>query len=302
MMQLPQSRIRKRNILLIVVLLLFGGSYVRHKYLVGQITVAGRLLDRAMNETSGIASSSLFTDMFYVHNDSGDESRFFMISPDGKLHHTFYFDGKNAADDCEDIAVGAGPKKGKSYVYVGDIGDNGGERDAITIYRFEENKSWLKKDSTINLTSQKLYFRYPDGPKDAETLMIDPIDKLFYLVTKRSDTVRVYTSPLAHKVNDTVTLTYRGKLFFEGTKPFKWITSGDISKDGDSILLKSYEKVYYWKRSGNEPIWKTMQRPPQILTYQAEKMGEAIGFAADGKSYYTVSEGVFAPIYYYTTP
>jgi hypothetical protein len=300
MMQLPKSRIRKRNILLIVVLVLFGGSYARHKYLTGQITVSGRLLDRAMSETSGITASGIFKDMFYVHNDSGDESRFFMISPDGKLHHTLKYDGNNPSD-CEDIAVGPGPIKEKSYIYVGDIGDNGVDRNAITIYRFEEKRSWIK-DNIINLTSQKLYLQYPDGQKDAETLMIDPVDKLFYIVTKRKDTVRIYTSPLAHKTNDTLTLTFRGKLFFEGTKPFKWITGGDISKDGDKILLKSYEKVYYWKRKGKEHIWQTLQKKPRILTYQAEKMGEAIGFAADDKSYYTVSEGVYAPIYYYTTP
>jgi hypothetical protein len=63
MMQLPKSRIRKRNILLIVVLVMFGGSYVRHKYLVGQITVAGRILDRSMSEISGIAASGMFKDM-----------------------------------------------------------------------------------------------------------------------------------------------------------------------------------------------------------------------------------------------
>lgn len=301
MMQLPKSRIRKRNILLIVVFVLFGGSYVRHKYLVGQITVSGRLLDRAMKETSGIAASALFKNMLYVHNDSGDESRFFMMSPDGKLHHIFKYDGNNSDDDCEDIAVGPGPIKGKNYVYVGNIGDNGADRNAIVVYRFEEKRSWTK-DSIINLTSQKLYFKYPDGPKDAETLMIDPVDELFYIVTKRKDTVRIYTSPIAHKTNDTLTLTYKGKLFFEGTKPFKWITGGDISRDGDKILLKSYEKVYYWNRRGKEHLWKTLQRKPKTLTYQAEKMGEAIGFAADGKSYYTVSEGVYAPIYYYTTP
>ena len=301
MMQLPKSRIRKRNILLIVVLVLFGGSYVRHKYLTGQITVSGRLLNKAMNETSGIASSDIFKDMFYVHNDSGDESRFFMISPDGTLHHIFKYNGNNSDDDCEDIAVGPGPIKEKSYVYVGDIGDNGANRNTITIYRFEEKRSWLK-DSIINLNSQKLYLQYPDGPKDAEALMIDPIDELFYIVTKRKDTVRIYTSPLAHKPNDTLILTYRGKLFFEGTKPFKWITSGDISKDGDKVLLKSYDKVYYWKRKGDEHIWQTLQKKPELLTYQAEKMGEAIGFAANGKSYYTVSEGLYAPIYYYTTP
>jgi hypothetical protein len=237
-----------------------------------------------------------------VHNDSGDESRFFMISADGKLNHTLNYNGNfNAYSDCEDIAVGPGPVKGKSYVYIGDIGDNGTYRNAIIIYRFEEKRSWLK-DSIGNLTSQRLYLQYPDGPKDAETLMIDPVDKLFYIVTKRRDTVKVYTSPLAHKANDTLTLTYRGKLFFEGTKPFKWITSGDISRDGDKVLLKSYDKVYYWNRKGKEPIWQTLQKKPEILTYQVEKMGEAIGFAADSKSYYTVSEGVFVPIYYYTTP
>lgn len=298
-MQLPKSRIRKRNILLIIVLVLFGGSYVRHKYLMEKITVAGRLMNRAMNETSGIAASGIFKDMYYVHNDSGDESRFFMISPDGKLHHIFkYYSG---TDDCEDVAVGPGPAKGKSYVYIADIGDNGSNREAITIYRFEEKKAWLK-DSINNLAWQKLYLKYPDGPKDAETLMIDPIDNLFYIVTKRTDTVRIYTSPLTHKANDTLTLNYRGKLFFEGTKPFKWITSGDMSKDGKKVLLKNYEKVYYWKRKGKEHIWQTLLKTPEILTYQVEKMGEAIGFAADGKSYYTVSEGVFAPIYYYTTP
>ena len=300
-MILPKSRIRKRNILLIVVLMLFGGSYIRHKYLTGQITVAGRLSDRSMNETSGIAASGIFKNMFYVHNDSGDESRFFMISPDGKLHHTLKYDGNNGDDDCEDIAVGPGPAKGKSYVYVGNIGDNSAERAAITIYRFEEKRSWLK-GSVANIEAQKLYLKYPDGPKDAETLMIDPIDELFYIVTKRTDTVSIYTSPLAHKPNDTLSLTYRGKLFFKGTKPFKWITGGDISKDGDDVLLKSYDKVYYWNRRGKEHLWKTLQRKPKILTYQVEKMGEAIGFAADGKSYYTVSEGVYAPVYYYTTP
>jgi hypothetical protein len=97
-------------------------------------------------------------------------------------------------------------------------------------------------------------------------------------------------------------MTRRGKLFFKGFKPFKWITAGDISKDGTQVLLKSYEKVYYWKRNGKEPIWQTMGGKPEEPNYQQEKQGEAIGFTADGKGYYTTSEGVYAPIYYYKTP
>ena len=101
---------------------------------------------------------------------------------------------------------------------------------------------------------------------------------------------------------DTLTMTKRASLFFPGFKPFKWITAGDISKDGQQVLLKSYEKVFYWRREPHEHIWDTMVRKPEELPYKTEKQGEAIGFTPDGKGYYTTSEGVFAPIYYYNSP
>ncbi|MGZ3755247.1 MAG: hypothetical protein ACXVAY_13730 [Mucilaginibacter sp.] len=299
-------RLKKRNILIVVILILFGASYARHRHEEQAITVSGRLQNKEMNEISGIAASGVFNNIYYVHNDSGDTSRFFAITPDGVLKHTIYFKGdpsvKQGVVDCEDIAVGPGPAPGTSYVYMGDIGDNNAERQYITIYRMEENPSWAK-DSLINeKTAVPLHLKYPDGPKDAETLMIDPIQKLIYVVSKRKDTVHVYTAPLNYRANDTLMLTKRCKLFFEGIKPFKWITAGDISKDGRQILLKSYEKVYYWKRKANEPIWETMQEKPKELKYQPEKQGEAIGFTKDGSGYYTTSEGIFSPLYYYKTP
>jgi hypothetical protein len=97
-------------------------------------------------------------------------------------------------------------------------------------------------------------------------------------------------------------LTKRCRLFFPGVKPFRWITAGDISKDGEQVLIKSYINVYYWKRRRNTPVWTTLQKKPQLLPYKQEKQGEAIGFTPDGKGYYTTSEGAFAPIYYYAIP
>jgi len=184
---------------------------------------------------------------------------------------------------------------------MGDIGDNGSTRDYISIYRMEEKRSWAK-DSLIHTTAVQANFRYPDGPRDAETLMLDPVEKLLYIVSKRTDSVTIYSTPLDFKQNDTLVLTRRCKLYFNGFRPFKWITAGDISKDGQQILLKSYVKVYYWKRLNNEPVWKTMLRKPAELPYEEEKQGEAVGFTPDGKGYYTTSEGVFSPIYYYSIP
>jgi hypothetical protein len=300
------SRSKKIKIILPIVVILFLGAFAEHRYTQHKLDITGRLQNKQMDEISGISASGIHNGIYYVHNDSGDTSRFFAITPQGNIKSVIYYKGDPkeplGARDVEDIAVGIGPVKGKSYVYLGDIGDNGAMYPYITIYRLEEQKSWIGKDSIINANAVAVHLKYPDGPRDAETLMIDPIEKLIYIVSKRTDSVTVYSTPLNFKANDTLTLTKHCKLFFNGFKPFKWITAGDISKDGQQILLKDYVKVYYWKRNNNEPIWKTIQRKPIELPYQAEKQGEAIGFTPDGKGYYTTSEGVFAPIYYYSVP
>lgn len=298
------SRRKKLNILIPLVVLMFVGAFAKHRLIDRKQQPEGRLQDKEMDEISGIAASTINKGIYYVHNDSGDTSRFFAITPDGKLHTTIYYQGHKqhlGALDFEDIAVGPGPVKGKSYVYVGDIGDNASQRKFITVYRAEESKAW-GRDSMANTKTSPINLQYPDGPKDAETLMVDPIEKLIYIVSKRRDTIGVYTSPLKYRNDDTVTMTLKAKLYFKGIKPFKWITAGDISKDGLKILIKSYEKVYYWDRQPNEPAWHAMQRPARELPYKQEKQGEAIGFTPDGKGYYTASEGVFSPIYYYPAP
>ncbi|MFD0749683.1 hypothetical protein ACFQZS_05990 [Mucilaginibacter calamicampi] len=299
------SKSKKRRYIAIVVILLFIGAYGRHRYLRSKITITGLLKDRAMSETSGMAASGISDSLFYVQNDSGDTSRFFVIDAEGKPFNTVYYNGDDkltkGVDDCEDIAVGPGPEAGKSYIYIGDIGDNGANRPIIIVYRIEEKKSLLNGASKTAKASP-IYLRYPDKPKDAETLMIDPLEKLLYIVTKRGDAVGVYTTPLNSNAGDTVTLTKRSTLSFSGIKPLKWITAGDISKDGRHILLKSYQEIYYWERKPNESIWQAMQRKPVNPNYEEERLGESIAFSADGKGFYTTSEGVFAPIFYYKTP
>ena len=269
----------------------------------GNRVITGNLKDSALDEISGIAVSGAHPGVLYVHNDSGDTSRFFAINPQGRLLATFYFRGSEkgrGVSDCEDIALGAGEKPGRTYLYLGDIGDNRARRKAITLYRFEE------PDLIINsfVKTSVLHLVYPDGPRDAETLMIDPQDRLLYILSKREDSIGIYTLPWRfsgsrRKGGDTLTLQKRGSLYFKGLKPFKYITAGDISRDGQQVLVKSYAAVYYWKRRGHEPLWETLQRTATELPYTPEKQGEAIGFTPDGKDYYTTSEGIHAPIYYY---
>jgi hypothetical protein len=292
---------RKRVLVPLIIILMLIASFAQ-KLAKDKETITGHVQGKEMAETSGIAASQIHDGIYYIHNDSGDTSRFFAITPQGTLKGTFYFKGEAAEPlgvrDVEDIAVGPGPVKGKSYVYLGDIGDNGAVRKYLTIYRFEEPPI-SGADSVKHLTAAPLFVKYPDGAKDAETLMVDPMEELIYIVSKRRNSVFVYTTPLNYKPNDTVTLTKRSTLHFGGIPPFKWITAGDISKDGSQILLRNYTNVYYWKRTANMPVWEVMTQKPIKLYYKKEKQGEAIGFAPDGKGYYTTSEGIGEPIYYY---
>ncbi|TWR26435.1 hypothetical protein FPZ43_14830 [Mucilaginibacter pallidiroseus] len=298
------SRRKKLRIIIPVVAVFFLGAYAKHRLIDSKIQPGGILSDKEMDETSGIAASTLHPNVYYVHNDSGDTSRFFAIDPQGKLLTTIYYTGSghgHGANDVEDIAVGPGPKKGKSYVYLGDVGDNSSTKSFVNISRFEEKADW-GKETVAHTAPSTLYLKYPDSPRDCEAIAVDPLEKLLYVITKRWDSVSVYTTPLKFTPGDTAVLTFRTRLFFPGIKPFKWITAADISKDGTQVLVKSYEKVYYWQRKPNEPIWQTLQRPYRELPYKQERQGEAIGFTPDGKGYLTTSEGVYAPIYYYDIP
>lgn len=295
---------RKRVLVPVAIFLMLIAAYAQ-KIVTDKGTITGYLQGKEMAEISGIAASAVHPGVYYIHNDSGDTSRFFAITADGKLRATFYFKGEAhiplGVTDCEDIAAGPGPEPGKSYIYLGDIGDNTASRKYLTVYRFEE-PAINGHDSITTLQPTVLYLKYPDGAKDAETLMIDSVDRLLYIVSKRKSSVTVYTTPLNYKANDTITLDRRTKLHFGGLPPFKWVTAGDISKDGSQVLLRNYHNIYYWKRAPGEPVWETMTRKPIKPYYDNEKQGEAIGFAPDGKGYYVTSEGLNAPIYYYHVP
>lgn len=258
------------------------------------------VLPPVMDEISGIAIASGKKIMAFMHNDSGDTSRIFAMGKNGKLLSTLYFKGVTGSKgvaDCEDIASGKSPGKKGKFIYLGDIGDNKARRPFIAVYRIAEPQK--VESPVIEVAAEVVFLHYPDGARDAETLMVDNTDELLYIISKREDTVSIYTAPLAWKNGDTITLQKRGTRWFPGERPAKWICSGDISADGKKVVLKNYLKIYYWDRKKKEPVWETLQRPAIELPYDPEPQGEAVCFDNKGKGYYTVSEGKEQPVYYY---
>jgi hypothetical protein len=265
-------------------------------------TVTGRLASPELKEISGVAPSARHPGIFYVHNDSGDPARFFAVTPKGKLLAMFYFTNADHSNinvkDCEDIAAGPGPEKGEHYIYLADIGDNIGWRNTIKVYRFKEPGITKPADTIIAATYT---LKYPDGARDAETLMVDPVDKMIYILSKREDSVGIYGFPINSSNASTIVMQSYGRIFFQGKRHDKWVLSGDISSNGKGILVKTNNGVYYFKRQGSEPVYQTLQHVPvQQKKFIPHGQQEAIAFAHGNKGYYVMAEGKNSPVYYYT--
>lgn len=237
-------------------------------------------VDEKIPEASGLVSSGINPGMLWTHNDSGNPAEVFLIDETAKTKMVCTLKGvKNR--DWEEIAIGAGPKKDKPYIYVGDIGDNNSQYATKIIYRFEEP---VFDSATKEITSFDTFtVKLSDGVRDTEAMMIDPVSKNLFLVSKREDSVRLYQVDFPFISKE---LTATKVAVLELTK----IVAADISRDGQEVLMKNYNLVYYWKRAPDQSLIELLQQKPIKLPYDPEPQGESICFAYDEKGYYTLSE------------
>jgi hypothetical protein len=261
-----------------------GDSTVRRANFTGP-EIAGEIENIQLNEVSGIVYSRKNPGLIWAHNDSGDKARLFLLDTIGRHMGTFLLAGaKNR--DWEDIAIGPGPETGKQYLYIGDIGDNLAVKATKTIYRIPEpdlSGITLPLD-TVLTGAEALIFRIPDGPKDSEAFIVDPLTKDIYIISKREPMVSVYVMRFPQL------LTAVNILEFVNTIDITQVTAADISPSGEELLIKTYSDIYYWLREKNEPLSETIKRAPKRLRYEQEFQGEAVAWKADASGYFTLGE------------
>lgn len=249
----------------------------------------------AIDEASGLAASRKNPGILWTHNDSGNR-RIFALDEGGK-HIAICSVSRARCRDWEDIAVGPGPKEGELYVYLGDIGDNEAKFDVKYIYRFPEpDLSQLQGKAVAVLDLDTLAFRYPDGKFDAETLMLDPLTRDLYIITKRERQVHVYRFPYPQSTGEVTTLESVTKLNLIN------VVGGDISSSGLEILVKTYHHIYYWQREPGQSLPELFDTRFTVVPYTLEPQGESVCWDAGGRGYYTTSEepaGLPAHLYYY---
>jgi hypothetical protein len=266
--------------------------------------VVGRVESGEVREASGLAASRAHPGVLWVHNDSGDTARVFAMSTTG--HHLAEVQLLGVeANDWEDMAIVAAPDGGPDRLVIADMGDNDRERGRIDLYRIDEPDIAADQRAVRIVVAgvEHVVLHYPEGmAHDAETLLIDPRTGRVVIVTKhisgRCDVFEASPDPWQAPEQ---TLTHACVLSTEESRDLRspLVTGGAVSPDGDRVLIRTYGDVLLFRRGPEMTLSQALEGPFEHQPQAVERQGETIAFAADGRGYYTVSEGSHPPIHFY---
>ena len=255
----------------------------------------GVLEDETLIETSGIAASPTDPDLLWVHND-GNDPVLYAVSRSGATLGTWTLD--TTGRDIEDLALGYA-EDGTPELWLADVGDNAAARENIALLRTDEPSvpSGDPEDHTV-YDFDTITLTYPDGPHNCETILVDPVTRDIFLVTKSPDGLSgVYRKAAPHTDGEVAELELITTLTFSGTDGAQLTTGGAFSPDGAWAVIRTYSSTaYIWRRDQSDTITAAFDSDPCPVSLPALFQGEAICFDTDGDALLIVSEGEASPI------
>lgn len=235
---------------------------------------SGRALPDEVRESSGLAQSRRDPDLFWTHNDAGNEPELFAVDGSGRLVQRVRVAGAELAD-WEDLE--SAPCEAGACLFVGDIGDNDAERERITVYRVPEPEG----GATTTARAEALHARFPDGPRDAESLFALP-DGALYLVTKgRDGPIALYRYPAPLRPGETVELERVRQLFPRPEDKDDRVTGAASTPDGRWVGIRSYRNLYLYRSA--DLLGGGAAEPVVVdLTPLGQEQGESLAITRDG--------------------
>ncbi len=236
-------------------------------------------LPAELDETSGLI---YFNHGLYSHNDSDGGAVLYRFDTlTGAINQQISLTaGLNL--DWEDLA------QDENYVYVGDFGNNAGNRTNLKIYKF--SKSLFPENGDISITPESIKFSYEDQEDFTEAFMNNDYDceamiahgDNLYLFSKNwlNQKTRLYSLPKTAG-------TYQAQLISEFDANCL-ITGATINTEGTEIALIGYIKdswipVMWLLKDFNDAAFFSGEQLrfefPSILSSQTE----GIAFTEDDK-------------------
>ncbi len=269
--------------------------------------LAGLITSKDLDEASGFATSRAHQNVLWAINDSSNPARLHALSVRGKVLAQFDVeDAKNI--DWEDMA--SFDLDGKHYLLVADTGDNGGLRNSITLYIFEEPTSLV--NGTLR-PAWTIRARWPDGPRDCEAVAVDAEGGKVLLVSKKRTPPELFELPLADPGKAWREPRRIGRLSAVPAadpelkrndptmaKLFSQVTAADLSPNGQTLAVMTYGSVMFYRRQPGEDWGAAVARDPEAHDVPLIPQAEALAWSAGGGGLYASGEFNPAPIFYLT--
>ena len=251
--------------------------------------------DPLITEASGLAVCRTTNDAVWMHNDSGDVPRLFLVGLNGTTQGIVNVKDVTATD-WEDMC--SFELDNESWLLVGDIGDNqrmrGTKSPRCQLLLLKEPKPVEAgskpgtSESTIDVV-RTIEFQFSDGPHDCESLAVDTLSRTILIVTKTEPlNSALYSLPL------TITAG-RESLTAERVVSLgvPYATAMDISSDGHRmVIVNMFSGVMLTRDDPARKSWAdASSESVTALTLPTRKQGESVCFTADGKSLLLNSEG-----------
>jgi hypothetical protein len=304
----------------------------------------GRLASDYLPEISGAVQLDQPDQAWWVLNDGGHPAALLRVLPNGQVSHRLSIAGYRNTD-WEDLAQFSWD--GKPYFLIADTGDNDAKRKAVglivvTVPQLPE-RAQLSAASQGSSTSynpdeqaavtplrtqalRRIRLRYPDGPRDVESVAVDPITQTVLLLSKREMPARLYSLPLDRlmKVPESAaaqsvqTLDFETEVtaisdhfktpFFSAllgflvTRPTAMDIVADDIKGISRIVVLTYSYVFVFDKRRRDDYASAFSRDPKVIKLRKLPQAEAVALSADGRFATVFSEGLQTPILRWRLP
>ncbi len=283
------------RIALLIVAALFAEPYVSADDFV-PFAVIG---DKRIDESSGIAISRTHDDAVWLHNDSGDKPRLFLVGVDGNTRAVVNVEDADAVD-WEDMC--SFEFDGQPWLLIADVGDNNARRDKdhsqCVLYLLKEPTVPPNDDKHRTTVDVRIRFEYEDGPHNCESVAVDVERQEILLLTKTAPLeCRLYRMPLDL---DDKRQSRKARQVASPAIPFA--TAIDISPDGRKMAIATMWSAVLVDRHPGQTWADAFQNIPTPLTLPPRRQGETVCFDRAGTFLYLNSEFPSQPLWRIKVP
>ena len=252
-----------------------------------------------LNELSGLVKSRRFDDVYWAHNDSGDQARLFAIDHLGKIIFPSFLAGEFHGEvsargktpwpglpilvaanvDWEDIATDA------EHLYIADMGNNGNARRDLGVYVIPEPNP---RAAELTRPVSFLPIRYPEQREypaklwhyDSEALFVFQ-DKL-YFITKHRQPGKIdkfEVGAVLYRLDTRYTDRFNILTRVDTHSAMSVATGADLSPDGRYLAVISYRDLWLFEKPVANDQWLSGTAYRLPLPWRESKQVEAVAWA-----------------------